>query len=190
MLITVIGTQCVGKSTFIKDFLDEFKTFRTPDIDYRKIVLEKKLKLNRTGDYFSQNTLFDFISDQTFTYKRLSSNTNIDYIFDRSTIDVIAYSKWLYENSDCGFTKNKYEQMEELGLKYSNMYDKIIYIPLDKNSHVKIVADNFRDTDEIYRKQIDDNFKYLLNKFDNDNIIEISGSRTERIAQIKNTIIT
>lgn len=188
MLITVIGTQCVGKTTFIKDFLNEYKNFRQPDVDYRKLILEKRLKLNREGDYFSQNTLFNFISDQTVNYYLLSS-MNCDYIFDRSVIDVVAYSKWLCENNNkSGFSLNKYEYMEQYAIKYSNMYDLIIYIPLEKNNHVKIVDDKFRDTDEEYRKQIDNNFRYLLKKYNNKNIVEICGSRTERIAQIKNII--
>lgn len=187
MLVTVIGTQCVGKSTFINDFLLEYPTFKTPDIDYRKIITKYDLKLNREGDYRSQKILIDFMLKQTI---ECAEDIKNNYILDRSIIDCLAYSIWLYYNTDTGFNYEKIAKFCDIILKNSHLYDAIVYIPLEGNSHVKIVDDNFRDTNESYRKDIDHNFKEIVQMLQTPNIslniIKIIGTREDRINQIKN----
>jgi len=184
MIITVSGTQCVGKSTLIKDFLNEHENFSTPEIDYRKIILEQKLNLNRQGDYRSQKVLFDFVLNQSKEFATKPGN----YILDRSLLDVVAYSTWLYENRpDSGFTASNIAEMYQGLIKNIYLYDAILYIPLKYNSHVKIEDDNFRDTNEDYRLEIDKIFDSIVDdlSFCKQNICHIHGTREERVEQIK-----
>jgi uridine kinase len=95
MLVSIIGTQCIGKSTFIKDFVNTNPKFILPNIDYRKIIEKNNLQLNRDGNYRSQKCLFDFMKQQLL---ELAKNKDVYYIIDRSLVDVIAYSMWLYDN--------------------------------------------------------------------------------------------
>ena len=189
MLISVIGTQCIGKSTFIKDFIAKYPNYITPEIDYRKIILDRNLQLNREGNYRSQKILFDFILEQTIT---CAEDHKQDYILDRSIIDALVYSYWLYnykENS--GFTLENISEMKETVLKCNHLYDALIYIPLSGNEHVNIENDKFRDTNEQYRIDIDNIFKYIIGLIEIHNkakVISIYGTREERLNRINDYI--
>lgn len=186
MVLSVIGTQCVGKSTFLKDFAKEYPDFITPEIDYRKIILEQNLQINRNGNYRSQKILFDFLLNQTI---KCAEDYNNDYILDRSLLDVLVYSYWLFDNKPAaGFNQDNIRDMEKTLIKNIHLYDSLIYIPLSSNLHVKIENDHFRDTNEQYRKDIDDIFNEALQvivPYIPMNIISISGTREQRLAEIK-----
>ena len=184
MWITVIGTQCVGKSTLIKDFIKENPRFITPTVDYRTIITENNLQLNRTGNYRSQKFLFDFIKNQTVEL----ANKKGEYILDRSLIDVVAYSLWLVEHTNT-FTKDQYDDMYKTMTYLVSLYDSILYNPLHSNAHVSIQDDKFRDTDPVYREEIDHNFEIIINallQYKVSTIHTIYGDRVERINMIKN----
>lgn len=188
MLISAIGTQCIGKSTFIKDFIKECPKFITPSIDYRTIIEKNKLSLNRDGNYRSQKCLFDFMKDQIC---ELSTHKDKFYILDRSLVDVLAYSYWLYDNKDdVIFSHDNLEQLESMLIEHVKLYDYLIYIPLSTCKDVIIVDDKFRDTNAEYRQEIDVNFKHILNTISKflPPIITVHGTREERITMLKNSI--
>lgn len=183
MLCAVIGTQNVGKSTFVRDFLKELEVFSSPTIDYRGIVLSRGLKLNREGNAYSQNVLFNFILKDTLNYAAQSINT----ILDRSIIDAHVYTIWLYRNrkENSGVTIQDIENQFSVIVENIGKYDRIFYIPLDKCDDIEIEDDKFRDTDPQYRKEVDEIFKEVINKL-NLNVVKIFGTREERIDKVLN----
>ena len=185
--MTVIGTQCIGKSTFIKDFLEVNSKFILPEVNYRKVIEQNKLKLNREGDYRSQRYLSDFMRDQAL---ELSKEKDKFYIVDRSIIDVVAYSMWLYDNRPDVFSEDQICQMITELIDYVKIYDLVVYIPLSLCNNVKVEDDKFRDTNIEYRENIDNNFKNIfdmldMGEFKMPKIISIYGNRTERIEMLK-----
>jgi signal recognition particle receptor subunit beta len=68
MKIAVIGPQNTGKTTFIKDFLKEFKKYKTTKYTYRDIIRKKKLDINQKSSELSQKVIMDFL------YKEITSN--------------------------------------------------------------------------------------------------------------------
>ena len=191
MILSVIGTQCVGKSTFINDFVKKYPEFKTPEIDYRSLILKKNLQINRNGNYRSQKAILDFLITQMLSL----SKDNNNYIIDRSVIDSVAYSTWLNLNKPYKSTylgKAKLFKLQEKAKEFLNLYDYFIYIPLSLNNHVQIENDMFRDTDSQYRIDIDKIFNDLLshyNLINSDKLIKIYGSPEQRIQQISNIII-
>lgn len=183
MLLTVIGTQNTGKSTFLNDFIKEFPNWEKPSIDYRGIVLEKGLKLNRNGNLYSQNILFEFTLNDLMKYHGRPQNV----ILDRSIIDAHVYTRWLYSNRPemSGVTEKDVQKQMDIINKHVKLYDGIIYIPLCGCGDIKVIDDEFRDTDLDYRKQIDDIFSQTLSEIGIDNVWEIYGTREERIERIK-----
>ena len=184
MIISVIGTQCIGKSTFIKDFITTCPKFTIPEIDYINVIEKNNLKLNRQGDHRSQQFLFDFMKDQVL---ELAKDQDKFYIVDRSLVDVVAYSMWLYDNRPEVFTEDQICEMIVDMQKYVNVYKYLIYIPLAMCNDVIVEDDKFRDTNVEYRKNIDSNFKYILDTYYTDlpPIIEVFGNRTERIEMLQ-----
>ena len=65
MKIAFIGTQCNGKTTLIKEFLQTWPMYKRPEKTYRDIIAEKKIKLNQKGDEKSQRVILDALIDET-----------------------------------------------------------------------------------------------------------------------------
>ena len=185
-LVTVIGSQNTGKSTFISDIIKKyennpiFEPFVTDKCDYRKVIEEKNLSINREGNIESQRIIFNCLADQVINSIRNPLYKNV--IFDRSPIDALVYTMYLYDQHKV--TKEDIKQMSYEMNKYSSLYDTIIYIPLSKCEDIKVVDDKFRDTDLEYRRYVDMLFQKALVFLDRDTygkVIEIYGTREERV---------
>lgn len=186
MKIAVVGTQCVGKSTYIKDFLEKWKNFTTPEKTYRDIVKEKNIPINKLGSEESQQCILDFLADQATQY---SSTDNV--IFDRCVLDNLAYSSWLHLN---GLVSEKFLDTSRILVRETlRLFDIIFFLPLSKTSPIQIEQDGLRDTDPVYREEIDNIFKVfnqsylqgdgrIFPKGDSAAFIEIYGTREQRIA--------
>lgn len=194
MIVGVVGTANTGKTTFINDVLDsEWNYGRDAEFmwrpfgkDYRKVIEERGLKINRNGTENSQKIIHDILKTNIteaayapFPLKRL--------IMDRTVLDSFAYTYWhhLFGPAD-----EKTVSPETLWLMWddvvtlSKMFTCIIYIPLDMCDDVKVVDDKFRDTDLTYRKQMDYIFYTMattLQCFNGVNVEEIWGTRNERV---------
>ena len=188
MIIAVSGTQNIGKSTFIKDFIAANPDFTTPVLDYRKLIEDNGLKINREGDLRSQQMLLDFIITD------IPKHTG-NVIFDRSAIDAYVYGLWhrLNRAEASGFTmeaiRYQYEQMR----KAVGLYDKILFIPLSKNPDIKVEDDKFRDTNLEYRAEIDRLFTIVIEslgeRFRKEKVVEIYGSREQRLLQANSAFL-
>lgn len=186
MKIAVVGTQCIGKSTFIEDFLKKWNTYSKPEKSYRDIIKEKNIPINRTGNEESQKIILDFLVDQA-----LSCSKSDNVIFDRCILDNLAYSSWLHLN---GLVSEKFlDETRILVRETLKMFDIIFFLPITKMSPVKIVEDGVRDVDPVYREEIDNIFKAFVKSYhqgdgrifpkgDSPPIIEIYGSPEQRIA--------
>lgn len=186
MKIAVVGTQCVGKSTYIKDFLKKWSMYSTPEVSYRDYIKEKQIKINKNGSEESQELILNYLVDQATKY---SKEDNV--IFDRCVLDNLAYSSWLYLNDSIS---EKYLDTARLIVRETlKLFDIILFLPLSKTSPVALVEDGVRDTDPIYREEIDNIFKAFYQSYlkgdgrvfpkeDCPAFIEIFGSPEERIA--------
>ena len=188
-LITVSGTQNVGKSTYIRDFLDHWPMFKTPEKTYRELAKERGAKLNKEADQESQKIIRDSLIEQIDSYSRKKN-----VIFDRCPLDNLVYTLWLYEHDkgdiDADFVA---ESIKKTRLAIQRI-DLMILIPsVDK---IKLVADGVRDIDKQYREEINNIFVDLKEKRENGDdiffvaedcapIIDISGTREDRIEQTK-----
>lgn len=179
MVICVSGTQNIGKSTFIKDFVETYPDFITPEVDYRGLIASNNLKINREGDARSQKVLFDFIVNDVKSQKG-------NVILDRSCIDACVYSLWHYLNRpvESGFTHDEIRYQYEVMRETIKIYDKIFFIPLRLNPGIKLVDDGVRDIDEKYRAEIDRLFETTFisfgEKFYKEKVVEVYGNREER----------
>lgn len=193
MRIAISGAQCMGKSTLIKDFLNEWPTYKTPEKTYRDALVEKNLPHSSKTTKESQKTILDFM------VKQLEETRKGDKIvFDRCPLDSLVYSMWAYHHSasdiDFDFIKKCIPVVRD-ALKY---IDIIFYIPITRAAKTPdIIDDGMRDVDPIMRNEIDNLFKVFAmenrdnpksNYFHSDDrppIIEVFGERNERIQIMK-----
>jgi GTPase SAR1 family protein len=185
MKIAVIGTQNIGKSTYVNDFIKKWPMYETPDVTYRDVIKKQNLPHSKNGTEESQTLILNSLVDQIIN----SSKKNF-VIFDRCVLDVLAYSTWLCINDKIS---EKFVDQQRIIIRETlKLYDILFFIPLTNVSKVEIVDDGLRDIDPEYRKEIDNIFKAFQDSYhrgdgrifpkdDTPPIIEIFGNPDERI---------
>jgi len=192
MKICFSGTQCVGKSTVVNDFLAQWPMYKKADNSYRdKVKANPKVKLNQNGNEDSQVVIRDALIDQVQMYSKYAN-----IVFDRCIFDYIAYTLWL--NAKGKVSDLFVEKQIPIIRETMKMYDIIFFIPILKNYPITIVPskDGQRDLDPLFREEIDNIMKAVykdyLNKKrvffpqeDCTGVLELFGSQQERIEMIK-----
>lgn len=198
MRIAVMGTACIGKSTFINDFITNWNMYKVCEKPrYTDIIKEKGIKLNEEGNEESQRIILNSLIDQTMG---TSSKDNI--IFDRSVLDNLVYTLWLNAKDKVSddFVKETIKLVKEALV----FYDILFFLPITKQSPVKFVPQEHRTTNPETRIEIDNIFKAIIHQYNTGDktyfpfdskvgcpaIIEIFGTRELRIELAKQYIDT
>jgi predicted ATPase len=185
MRIACIGTQCIGKSTYVKDFLNKWTMYNTPKKSYRDIIKEKKLTVNESGTEESQKIILDALVDQL-----LSTDKDDFVIFDRSVLDNLAYTSWLYLKNKV--SEKFLDETKDIVSNSLKLYDILLFFPITKFSQIQLEQDGLRSVDPVYREEIDTIFKIfqdsylkgdrkIFPEYDCPAIIEIYGTPEQRI---------
>lgn len=187
MKIAVCGTQCVGKSTFINDFLKKWPMYVTPEVKCSDIV--KGLNHSQESTENTQDLILNHLINQATSY---SKQDNV--ILDRCVLDNLAYTSWLNLK---GKVSNEYIQ-KVLPIVHQSLklYDIIFYIPLTKVAPVSLEANGTRDVDPTFREEINNIFSVFAESYykgtrkvfpteDCPALIEIFGKPEERIKLVE-----
>jgi thymidylate kinase len=152
MRIGIIGTQGSGKSTLIKEFLEKWPMYKTPEKTYRDIIKSRDIKINEEGDEKSQKVILNALIDEVQQAKG-------DYlIFDRCVVDNIAYTLWLNAHDK---VSNAYVlDSKFLALQTLKLFDIIFYVPLHKD--IPLNEKDNRSKDPKFREEIDNIFRALV----------------------------
>ena len=189
--VGIIGTQCVGKSTLVADFKEKWPMFNSPEKTYRDLVKEKKLPLNKEATKDSQETILNFLIDEA-----MANYGKKKMIFDRTPLDNLVYSLWLYDKGLGGIDEAFIDKCVALVRNAMSSYSVIFYLPFCKENDVLLTAAPNRDIDPTYRSEIGHIFEGIYKAwekgtgtrfFNHDDcppIIPIFGSRQERVAMI------
>ena len=189
-IVAAIGTANTGKSTFKEDVIERFSSsetfcpFTTNEIDYREKIRSEGLQINRNGNLRSQKIIFGCLADSVIQAVRDPEVTN--FISDRSVIDAYVYTRYLMENSpESGITEKDLFEMRCQMEHVVRLYDRIILFRMRDCGNVKVVDDNFRDTDYGFRKRIDEIFQETVTDLNYKGFCDytnlIRGSREERV---------
>ena len=176
MKIGFCGTMSVGKTTLVNALADlpEFKDykFRT---ERSKHLMEMGIPLNTDSTLKGQTV---------FLAERASELMQDNIITDRTIIDVMAFA-------NCSKSMN-YLEATDFCLFASNMLDEYDYIFYVSPEGVEIENNGVRETNEEYRKIVDEEIQLIIMKYRHmiKNLIEIKGSTVERIELVKQTIFS
>jgi len=191
MRIAVSGSQNLGKTTLIKDFIAHWPNYKKPELSYRELAKTGDIKINQTGDKASQEIILNLLVDNALKYKKT------DYVIhDRCVFDNLAYSIWMNAKSVGEITDHFIHKSVQIAKETSKFYDIIFFTPILEDYPVEIVPDELRDIDPVFRSEIDHILKEIYGSyrthtggfFDFDDcpaVIEIFGNQQERIEMIK-----
>jgi len=185
MRIAVTGTNGIGKSTFIRDFLTEWPDFKTPTTTYRNVVKNRHASKITEA---KQRKILDHMIDTMKTY---GAKDNV--IYDRCPVDNMVYT--LLANSQ-GLISDKFVEESAKRMRESlRMIDLLLFIPITKTDQINLTSTlSARDgIDEDYAKGVDHIFKALFRQWefkesifvdsaDKPHVIEIFGTREERLS--------
>lgn len=189
LIVGVFGTANTGKTTLINDIVEsDVNKKRDADFqwvlfgkDYRKIISEKGLKINRNGNEECQKIIHETLLQNILDAVNEPFFRRI--IMDRTILDSFAYTYWHNRFGNGGISKETLEKMWYQVVKFSRLFDSLLYIPLSFCKDIEVVDDKFRDTNSEYREQIDKIFysMWLTLSKDGSKMDVIYGSREKRI---------
>jgi len=191
MRIGISGTQNIGKSTVVKDFLAEWDTYTSPEVSYRDVLEEKGLPCNQETTTDTQTVIINHLCDQI-----MGMNKDDNIIIDRTPYDALGYSMWAHAKGIEGFDDEYISNQIALAREASSMFDIIFFIPIVEGHDVKIVEDGLRDTDPEFREEMNNIFSAIYRTYfeqsgpffkwgDCPAVIELFGSEEERIQMLK-----
>ncbi len=171
------GTQSTGKTTLLKDLSRLYPNYEIITEVVRYLQKNMNININEKGDEASQILIFN-----TYLQKVLFQK---NYISDRSLVDVIAYTKYIAENSPefDNTILSVQEQILDFVVK-NNLMGTIFYIPIE----IPLFLDGVRSSNEDFRKRIDNNILHYLKKF-NIPYVKVSGSKDERLLILNKYIL-
>jgi hypothetical protein len=176
MRIAVTGTHGSGKTTLIDDFLDGHRQYAHAQEPYWELAQE--------GLPFADGPTVDDLADQLQQSARLIlAATDRDMIFDRCPLDFIAYLDVVSEEEGDEWTPSG-KLLARIEAALATL-DLIVFLPLSRPDEI---------TTEIeyptLRRAVDERLKLILREDalglleDGPRIIEISGPRSARLAQL------
>ncbi len=193
MRIAISGTANVGKSTLIKDFLQEWPNYGFEVKTYRDVLTEKELPHSKETTKESQKAILDYMVE---TLKEFKEGDKV--VFDRCPLDNLVYSMWAMSQEDSDIDEDFIDECIPIVRDALSNLDIIFFIPITKFNKIEVEEDGFRETDKNYIKEIDSFFKVLQRHYhenpqdnpffprdDSPALIEVFGSREERIQMIR-----
>ena len=193
MRIAISGAANLGKSTLIKDFLEEWPNYGREVTSYRDVLKEKNLPHSKETTKESQKAILDYMS-KTLNEFKLGDKV----IFDRCPLDNLVYSMWAMGKGLGGINEAFIDECIPLVKEAIKKLDIIFFIPITKFNKIDVKENGVRETDETYIKEIDNFFKVIQRHYhehpqdnpffpreDSPALIEIFGDRRERMQMIK-----
>ena len=161
MRIALIGAQNTGKSTLVDNFIQKWPMYKKPEKTYRDIIKEKNLPLNKEASKESQRTILNALVDEA---QQACAKEDKHIIFDRCTVDNIAYTLWHYAKDTAGFSVEYVidsKAIAALALKY---FDIIFYVPV--REEIPVVPREGREIDLVFRDEINNIFDALVESYE------------------------
>ena len=161
MRIALIGAQNTGKSTLVENFIQKWPMYKRPEKTYRDLIKEKKLDVNKQGTRDSQRAILNALVDEV----QLACAKEDKYIiFDRCTVDNVAYTLWHYAKQTEGFSVEYVIDSKAIAALTLKHFDILFYVPVRKE--IPIVERDGRETDLVYREEIDNIFDALVESYE------------------------
>lgn len=175
--IGICGTHSTGKTTLLSALRSEkvFKDYAICD-EVTRTIKAMGIPINENGNDTTQK----LVMNQHVVNLALHENM----ITDRTTIDGMVYTRWLYDQGNLSVDTLEYADF--VTKKIVGMYDVIFWLVPEFD----IVADGVRSTNTDFRSQVHTKFADILcskGKIRDeykDRVFKLTGSVRERVDQV------
>ena len=189
MRISISGTAAQGKTTLIKEFINNWSMYSTPDESYRDLI---------KGDNHSKNTnketQWNILNHMIDSMQKYSADDFV--VFDRCPLDNLIYSMWCFHKKVGDIDELFIEKCIPVVRESMSLLDIIFFIPVTNVTSESIDDNGNRETDVDYIKEIDNFFKAMHRNWMSDDtrffpkedraaMIEIFGTTQERIKMLQ-----
>jgi predicted ATPase len=158
MRLSLTGAANTGKTSLLQSFLHTWKTYKTPEKTYRDIIEEKQLEHSSKTTTETQTEILNFITDQ-----QLGKTVDDDIIYDRCTLDVLAYTIWAHEKGLEGFDTAFVNTQIKLVKESLRSLDIIFICKFNENMSVE--DDGKRDANKEYIVEINNIIESLYQQY-------------------------
>jgi len=186
MRLAISGTHSMGKTTLLGDCARAFPDFVCETEAYRSLRSfnpDLEIGLGREADKHAM-----WILQGNLMGKLLRHRKGDKVFFDRGPADMLAYSLYAREEGRTDLDEGFLQSMREIACIYCREFlDAILFVPIRNDYAIEFEDDGVRPTDDGYRERVDAHFKREYQKLDlGVPVVEIQGTRRERIAAIAN----
>ena len=158
MRLSITGAANTGKTSLLQSFLHTWKTYETPEKTYRDIIEEKQLEHSSKTTTETQTEILNFLTDQ-----QLGKTADDNIIYDRCTLDVLAYTIWAHEKGMEGFDTAFVNTQIKLVRESLRSLD-IIFI-CKFNESMSVEDDGRRDANKEYIIEINNIIESLYQQY-------------------------
>lgn len=193
MKIAIMGAQGTGKTSYIREFLNQWPMYQMPERSFRNVVAEKKAKVNRQGNCAGQQLIRDALIEQAIDMPGKQF-----VLHDRCILDNLAYTLYLSEQQDNDITSQFIRETVFLAKNAVRLYDIIFYLPLSTDYETPSTSEQIeqrlveRDNDLEFRQSIDNIMQtfvaanverkgFLFDPTDSPPVITLPGTVGEKI---------
>ena len=158
MRIAFSGTGNSGKTTLVKSFLYTWDNYITPEKSYRDILIEEDLSHSSNTTTETQEKILNFFIEQSQEHGKDSK-----VVYDRCSLDNIAYTMWCHDKGIEGFDKDYVTTQIALMKESLRFIDIIFLCRFDESQSVE--NDGVRDTNVDFIKEVDNIFYSLYRQY-------------------------
>lgn len=168
--IAIVGSFSTGKTTLAEAISDRTRLPLLPEVAREVAALGFKLDKDATPE----------VESLIFMRQYYNELTHVDFVGDRSLIDVMAYASWVLDHQDRRKEFALWDACVEIARHtLRSQYTDVFYLPIEFD----IVPDGLRPMDPAFQADIDERIRRLLH--DNDIVYEtVTGSVQERVDKL------
>jgi hypothetical protein len=188
MRIAVSGTHSVGKSTLVADIRQQFGEFVHEEEPYRALRDFYPIKFGKESTRYCNGIQCFYNISRVQQYG--SSRDHV--IFDRCPVDYLAYSIYTAHHRQTDLDTAFVESLVKPVRDSLRFLDVLVFVPVTRKHPIHLEDDGIRLVDKEYRWEVDRHFKRLYRDalyelFDDKGprLVEVTGAREERIAQLR-----
>ena len=193
MRIAISGSHSLGKSTLVQDWVTRHPDYIREEEPYRALRDWYSIEFRQASTRLHNGIQLHYNASRTNRYHKNTQRV----IFDRAPVDYLAYSQYTANHATTDINDAFVMSMADTVRDSLQFLDILAFVPVSEGWPIAMEDDGIRPIDIEYRDEVDLIFKEIyrndrfniLPTLNIPKVVEIVGSREQRLLQLEQTII-